>query len=1052
MEKDTFDSKSDFEQYFFNTDDDTSSDEVAKETETEAARIERDQTVTNWLDGMNSVQDQYGKEGVRRLLEALKEKGNKLTKADCAQVLENLPTRQALKAELFPILEKIGILSYGDHGEKIIDLDKLTALDKDVFSKKGTSLSYRKSRNNEKEKDGKYYQYSKGHINLLLYEALRDEQVISAADYTNGIRDPKPLLYTPDTTASAFSIDEIKKADFYLGVWDLPGNVYTGTEEKPQYPSQYDELDYVNTEIACKVYHSKYGAGYRDENGVLFIKNKDGEYQKASADLIQKDWTIHSGSTKGGVIARPFEFLQSDGAELVQNDILRVSDFRTQTTGKTAETYRIRKNGVSSTGMTSINNVLYYLGKRFYNQPIAVYKISEGLGGIVRCEADGSERLEYTFTLYEPGDARLTKTKMANTFYANAELVNLTPFSPDAKDSEETPLVSTGARFNRLLELGTVFSREADFNLTQLNFTEQASAVSALSEAHKQDPQKIINFVKHHRADGLKTFLSLTVDRSAGHAILQLADALSVGDMHKLITLYNEILESAEDSASAKEAEKIGLNPQQLKDILLVRAKDILTTTARTISANTDSETLIKQIVKELRHDSPEKLIKSGSFRRLAEALTERPDNSVSVNEIVNKTETAASDHALYLRALHERGELKPIPEIHWRVDRSLDEYKRRFGFSIPEFLQALSDPTHKKLLLEFGPGSGASKQERATAGILDRYEDVAMADALYYPLAGSIYNTLDWEKLTSKLGNTLPLIDKDKQLIAEMIYKAIMITDSEEEKPDFTYAQKRIQEITDNPRKLTEIITKIAPHLLRIENIPSTISTRDEQGNVIYPYKINVASAKERSLSFLAAKAELANNAETYLKKEQDPFQAIPAYPAGTIIGDFGKIKALKDNQVDVALGVRSTVYKRGEDYVEFMNTMVQKLAPGGVYIDDNVRDNDGWTYRLAELSQVQAECADPSIAFTLILGPGFPGEDYRQDEVPLAVVVSKGTDYHSQISTRLEPGYRLVSLTDYTADKQNLQTLDSTGYVLKTVAESEITRGPSVDARRSA
>jgi hypothetical protein len=76
-----------------------------------------------------------------------------------------------------------------------------------------------------------------------------------------------------------------------------------------------------------------------------------------------------------------------------------------------------------------------------------------------------------------------------------------------------------------------------------------------------------------------------------------------------------------------------------------------------------------------------------------------------------------------------------------------------------------------------------------------------------------------------------------------------------------------------------------------------------------------------------------------------------------------------------------------------------------------------------------------DYDVNVSVILGPGFPGEDYRQDEVPLAVVMAKNTSVDATIRTLLkDPAYRFVSLQEYVQDRKNLRTLDAGGQSLKT------------------
>ncbi|MFA6215534.1 MAG: hypothetical protein WC768_03125 [Patescibacteria group bacterium] len=170
------------------------------------------------------------------------------------------------------------------------------------------------------------------------------------------------------------------------------------------------------------------------------------------------------------------------------------------------------------------------------------------------------------------------------------------------------------------------------------------------------------------------------------------------------------------------------------------------------------------------------------------------------------------------------------------------------------------------------------------------------------------------------------------------------------------------------------------------------------------------------------------------------DVNELIDTFPAGTMIGDFGQVKKIKPDQIDVALGVRSTVYLRNEEYVNFLTDISQALKTDGIYIDDNIRDNDGWYYRIGELNNFAELMAEKrqrgeinyQVDISVILGPGFPGEDYRQDLVPLSLLITKNGTYDNIAAGHLGPGCKIVKLDKLVSDPDYLSSLDKTGHTL--------------------
>lgn len=1030
----------------------------------EHSREERDSSLESWMQGFSEVQSRWGKEGGERVLGILKTRGPKTTLSEIQSELGEIPERKELQDHAFALLEQEGILSHGTQGELILDVPAFTQLD---FHSLRGKLGARKGR--------RFEQYHKGSSRKFWYEVFRDEPVISKQEYAEGVREAKPLFYMPETETDAFDIEAIRESDFYLGLWDVRGKNLESEQGEALYPSSYDSLDYYATELACKIYHPKYGAGYRNEQNQLMVADQKGKYAPISAEGMAERFGWFGPTAKyesgavGTAVYRPIEYLQTQGRKLLEHDLVKVTDFHMQHGATTEKQYRLVKSGVRSNGEVMINRVRYPLGRRFKNQPIKIYKISPSLAGIVRYDGEGKETLEYTFTLLSPDDTRLRPTKQMvggkeYTYYgAPKEHIALAAYSKETlseqqegeTDKEYQKRLQSADNFERLLAFSHIFSQEAGVNIAHLQFGEQAWAVAALDALYQKSPREVIDFVRIYREDGLRALLSAEQGGlQMGEQIFGIGRRLKPLEAMKIFSAFNELADIAvQEAYQALEMLQAAFSEEayslpQLQEATMKRGKDMLQELYHALDDRdaTKADLVLDQFI----HESALQKAGRGKFKQIVELLSAK--ESIDLREFEKAQTFVASvgshepdtAYATFLRALHVGGHIKPIPEIHWRVDRSLPEYERRLGINIPGLLGHLAPSKGKNVLLEFGPGSGMSKRERSMSALAKHYNDYAMADTLYYPIAGVIEKMIDFDTLEKAIGGGLT--KDDRAAIADIIYKTIVIQEGQTADDTFSYDAKHIQAITEDPNTLKRILHTIGPRLARVEKVPTTISTRDTQGNVVYSYKVERV---QQSRTVQMALEKFSEWSTQYLRKdldEVDAYTLINAFPPGILIGDFAEVRRLKDNQVDVALGIRSTVYKYKQDYVDFMVTFADKLKDGGIYIDDNVRDNDGWYYRIAELLKVQQQLQgkrtrgeiDYTLDIQIVLGTGFPGEDHEQEgEVPLAVVVGKNVSHAQTVAPYIQSGFRLVSLDEYAGDQEALQRLDATNHVAASVKE---------------
>ncbi len=395
--------------------------------------------------------------------------------------------------------------------------------------------------------------------------------------------------------------------------------------------------------------------------------------------------------------------------------------------------------------------------------------------------------------------------------------------------------------------------------------------------------------------------------------------------------------------------------------------------------------------------------------------------------ELILRSLVKGDQKALTFRTLNRMGRLSPIPEIHWRVDRSNQEYNRRLGINVVEFLQQRAEASkQKQILLEIGPGSGKAKEERTGLGLSEHYQDVALSDKIYYPLSGIVEKLIDFSHLEQT--GSIKLTTQEREQLADFVYKTLIIAKGQTSSDTFAYDEHNQVKLVEDINNLRDIVKEqLAERLKAASGVPDTISVH-RGGQVVYPYKLKTSAW---SPALQAAKKMLENNPAQYMRtdwEQIDYYNLIDAFPANVMVGDLSEIEKLKSNQVDVELAVRSTVYKRGEEYGEFLQQLIDKLNRGGVAVDDSIRDNDGWYYRIAEVLEVKQK-AGPDIEVLVVLGPGFPGEDKRQDRVPLSMIITKQGSSEELVRKNLLQGYEIIKLEDLASDQEYLGSLDDTG-----------------------
>ncbi|NMB48058.1 hypothetical protein GYA13_01255 [Candidatus Kuenenbacteria bacterium] len=630
--------------------------------------------------------------------------------------------------------------------------------------------------------------------------------------------------------------------------------------------------------------------------------------------------------------------------------------------------------------------------------------------------------------------------------------VNFISYKNIESDNKLNPFGGTESDVSLLLQhidhpaLRRLIEKDLGISLLEMERLPQHHLARFLGKGDKKMFQRLRSILAEnpeYKQDLLNSFVVVAEDVDYGEQLLALAEKLqsNPAEGSRVFGTYDKFVKESYGLVSSiltnlrGEFPDLEISEDLVLQALLSRGKDYFVELNSSIGKDRPTSQVVDEFVQELNGETPRERIIRSQFKAIASLLEK---NNINLKEFESKQELILSNlmspetKALTFRALARMGKLEPIPEIHWRVDRTSEEYNLRFGIDLNRFLLLRAEEfkdERKQILLEIGPGSGVSKKERANSGLTRFYQDFALSDKIYYPLSPIIEKIIDFNKLEREL--EISASPEERKIVADFLYKTLVIKSGETSNYKFQYDQGAQALLAQDINGLKQLLPQLSEHLRVADEVPSNISSRDDEGRVIYPNKIKLS---DLSLNVQKIKNLLDKNLEAFLREDWqtiDYYQLIDAFPANVMIGDIREVERLQDKQIDVEIAARSTVYAKGDKYQDFLKTLFDKLSVGGTTIDDSIRDNDGWYYRIAEVLEAKRSWPEltNNFEFLVVLGPGFPGEDFSHDMVPLAMYITKDGSSRKNIEESLLPGYELVTLEELANNQHYLEGLDKTG-----------------------
>lgn len=562
---------------------------------------------------------------------------------------------QKIKAKMIEALEKNEIITYGLKGEIICDLEKIKNLQGEIF------------------KGARDFDVHGNRIKVswqrMIMEIFAGKKVISQKDYEKRLSGDesvkeKPLFYLPKNKDEAFDINKIRQADFYLTISDF--NSAESDKIDPAF-QKLAGIGALEAEVAVRIYHPAFGAGFRNPEGKLMVKkdiNNEGGFVKLNTDWLSgsRRKKYNSGTKKSNVFHSPRIGLATKRFKnLRESGLLTPDDFGQQENSPTSEIFRIAKK-IGIKGGTNVGTFYqdesgekkyafarYTLGTEFEDKELV--KLAENLFGIVD-EVQGIKRVTHIF---EPADITLIKQKQkeyedkygkkpkpASVHFGKRDKnspkpveFKLAKISQQREDesaedyAERVAAFNAVKEYNKLQQVSKDLSEIARIGIHNLSLREQ-NALTSYAFENNENYQKVLDFAKKYGQAGLKTFLACEYDMSAGNKILKIGEKLSQPVAKKILAKYQEITKMSSllvEQLQGIFSQDLSWNEDTLKNIkesLLKKGKDLLDYFAGLSEKESKNKEL--EIIQQLENTKNEIILLASVFKSVAKEKQIKPE------------------------------------------------------------------------------------------------------------------------------------------------------------------------------------------------------------------------------------------------------------------------------------------------------------------------------------------------------------------------------------------------------------------------------------------
>lgn len=305
--------------------------------------------------------------------------------------------------EYLPEMEYISEITDPESGEtySVVDVDEVKTFLSNDFFYKGIKVAKQK-------------------IAMILFERHKTDKCISKDEWIGGSRHMKPLFYLPASPEAAVSSDSIRDEEFIMPLWELvPKGVLDQRDDI--YPTQNgEEVSAFEARVAVSLFHPDYGAGYRDESGTLYVREKDATENDAYIPFGRKVLNqyglakiLRRGKDRENRDLRTG--MSEELPHLLKNGELRLSDVRETTIDRKTGKYtgEFARKTIENNGNVTIRGVRQYVGKRYSGMEIQPLGTKKAL--VFDARGGGIEKVVAIFSVVSKEESILDKNSAGDS-------------------------------------------------------------------------------------------------------------------------------------------------------------------------------------------------------------------------------------------------------------------------------------------------------------------------------------------------------------------------------------------------------------------------------------------------------------------------------------------------------------------------------------------------------------------------------------------------------------------------------------------------------------
>jgi len=443
--------------------------------------------------------------------------------------------------------------------------------------------------------DGRVIYGSRDNVFKLFY----DLKFVSEEDYEKSKEEgkvpiEKPLFNIPDSKDGAYNLENIRNNnDYYLNYWDISSNKKNIYWDREILARNGEKINLREFHLANDIYKVHKGVRRKKENGEerIFVLNMDeldqgdgDSYEELNYDWLNEKYSISSsiyrGNNKvdsGGI----HKYILENYKDLIQYNLLKLSDFRSVALRSGEKTLRKEYAPSSEKTELSLYSARYYLGRgeiysflgeRVNKDNLKFAELDSETIGVIFVRGE-RESLKYVINLLSDREKEEMRNeihqkmiekhgKNSNNFqigpnmYLNKKEVeqrtkkfnisNLIKKRSEESIEEYNERVAELTDYRYVKEVSNRFLLDTGISIHKLPWREQvwfASAEFELSLQGKYD--KLVEFVKIYKEDGLRVFLSCEDNINNAEKILEIGKNIEQAKARKLFQKYQEIIDQA---------------------------------------------------------------------------------------------------------------------------------------------------------------------------------------------------------------------------------------------------------------------------------------------------------------------------------------------------------------------------------------------------------------------------------------------------------------------------------------------------------------------------